>query len=296
MRETGFEWRRLLREAAYILVGSLVYAIGIDCFEVPNGLAAGGLTGLATITSAIAQASGVVLPIGAQTIAMNALLLAYVLLTTRDRDYVVRSIAGILVSGVMCDVLAPFVSSPTQGDLLLSAIWGGVFVGVGVGLVFRSGGNTGGVDIIAQLLAKGTGMPLGTLSVICDGVIVLLSIPVFSLANALYAGIALYIGGIVIDAVVDGPRTARVAYIISERHAEIANEILYEMGRGCTELQARGVWSGSPRPMLMCALGRTETARLKAIVARVDPDAIMIVSNVHEAFGEGFGQFGKNGL
>jgi uncharacterized membrane-anchored protein YitT (DUF2179 family) len=108
--------------------------------------------------------------------------------------------------------------------------------------------------------------------------------------------ILLFIGGFVIDAVVDGPRTARVAYVISDRHAQIANEILYEMGRGCTELQARGVWSGSSRPMLMCAVGRTETARLKEIVARVDPDAIMIVSNVHEAFGEGFGQFGRNGL
>jgi uncharacterized membrane-anchored protein YitT (DUF2179 family) len=296
VRERDLDWRRLLKEAAFVLVGSLIYAIGIDCFEAPNGLAAGGLTGLATITSAIAANAGFVLPIGIQTIAMNALLLVYVLATTRNRDYVVRSVAGILVSGVMCDAIAPFVSSPTQGDLLLSAIWGGVFVGVGVGLVFRSGGNTGGVDIVAQLLARATGMPLGTLSVICDGVIVVLSIPVFSLANALYAGIALFIGGFVIDAVVDGPRTARVAYVISDRHAQIANEILYEMGRGCTELQARGVWSGSSRPMLMCAVGRTETARLKEIVARVDPDAIMIVSNVHEAFGEGFGQFGRNGL
>lgn len=292
VRGRAHDWRRLAREGLLIVLGSFVYALGIDCFEVPNGLAAGGITGVATIVSALAARVGLTLPVGAQTIAMNALLLCYVVLRTHDGKYVVRSIAGIVVSGVFTDLLAPIVPVPAQGDLLISAVWGGVLVGAGVGLVFLSGGNTGGTDIIAQMLAKPTGLPLGTLSILADGAVVLASIPVFSLGNALYAGVALYIGGIVIDMVVDGPRTARVAYIVSDRHAEIANEILYKMGRGCTELQARGVWSGKDRPMLMCVLGRSEATRLKAIVAEVDPDAIMIVSDVHEAFGEGFGHIG----
>ena len=250
------DWRRYLKEAFLIVAGSFVFALGVDCFEVPNGLAAGGLTGLATILAAIAASVGITLPVGLQ--------------------------------------LAPVVPVLAQGELLISAIWGGVLVGAGVGIVFLSGGNTGGTDIVAQLLNKPTGLPLGTLSMLVDGAIVLASIPVFSVRNALYAGIAMYIGGVVIDMVVDGPRTARVAYIISHRHDEIANKILYEMGRGCTELQARGVWSGNSRPVLMCVLGRTETARLKGIVAELDPDAIVIVSEVHEAFGEGFGEIGPS--
>ena len=288
------DWRRYLKEAFLIVAGSFVFALGVDCFEVPNGLAAGGLTGLATILAAIAASVGITLPVGIQTIVMNVLLLSYVVLTTRDWSYVARSIAGIIISGLFMDALAPVVPVLAQGELLISAIWGGVLVGAGVGIVFLSGGNTGGTDVVAQLLNKPTGLPLGTLSMLVDGAIVLASIPVFSVRNALYAGIAMYIGGVVIDMVVDGPRTARGAYIISHRHDEIANKILYEMGRGCTELQARGVWSGNSRPVLMCVLGRTETARLKGIVAELDPDAIVIVSEVHEAFGEGFGEIGPS--
>lgn len=287
------DWRRLVRDALLIVGGSALFAIGIDCFELPNGIAAGGLTGLATIIYAIGRQVGITLPVGMQTIVMNVLLLAYVVITTKDWSYVSRSIAGILVSGFLMDALRPVLPVPTQGDLLISAIWGAVFVGAGVGAVFLSGGNTGGTDIVCQLIAKRNGMQLGTLSMIVDGVIVVASIPVFSLRNALFAGVAMYIGGRVIDAVVDGPRTARVAYVISNEHEAIANRIMYELGRGCTELQARGVWSGNDRPVLMCVCGRTETARLKQIVGETDPEAIVILSEVHEAFGEGFSRIGS---
>jgi len=283
-------WRELLREGFLILSGSFIYAIGIDCFELPNGLAAGGLTGLATIVEALAREAGIVAPVGAQTIVMNGALLLYVYLSTRDKGYVAQSIVGILASGFFVDALAPILPVPAQGELLLSAIWGGVVVGVGIGVVFLSGGNTGGTDIVGQLLARRTGLPVGLLCVLADGAIVLLSVPVFSLRNALYAGIAMYVSGVVIDMVLDGPRTARIVYVISQRHEEIADKILYELGRGCTELQARGVWSGNSRPVLMCVLGRSETMRLKGIVAQIDPDAIVIVSEAHEAFGEGFMQ------
>ena len=99
----------------------------------------------------------------------------------------------------------------------------------------------------------------------------------------------MYICGKVIDAVIDGPRSERAAYIISERHAEIANAIMYDLNRGCTELQARGVWSGNDRPVLLCVLGRNQVPLLKQVVAEEDPEAIVFISEVHEAFGEGFG-------
>jgi uncharacterized membrane-anchored protein YitT (DUF2179 family) len=281
---------RLIRDAVLILVGSFVFALGVDCFEVPNGLAAGGLTGLATVLHELAGRAGIPLPIGTQTIAMNVALLLYVEFYKHDHDYVMHSIAGILVSGVMTDALAPVLPDLGGGDLLLSALWGGALQGAGIGIVFLSGSNTGGTDIINQLISRRTGIPVGSISIMVDAVIISLSVPVFSLGNALYATIAMFICGNVIDFVVDGPRTQRVAYIISERHDDIANLIMYDLGRGCTELAARGVWSGNPRPMLMVVLGRSETVRLKQIVAHADPDAIVIISEVHEAFGQGFGQ------
>ena len=284
------DWRTLLRDGLLIVVGSLVFAIGVDCFEIPYGLAAGGVTGLATVFSAMAEGFGVYLPVGLQTIVMNALLLLLVV-RSGDRDYIVRTVAGIIACGVFTDALVPFLPVVGgEGDLLLCALWGGVIVGVGLGLVFRTGGNTGGTDIIAQLISRRLALPVGVAVIIVDGVIIAFSATVFSVEQALYAAVAMFISGKVIDVVVDGPRSARAAYIISEEHDRIANEILYTLNRGCTELQARGVWSGNSRPVLLCVLGRSEAVRLKQIVAACDPEAIVIISEVHEVFGEGFRQ------
>ena len=262
-------------------------------FEIPNGLAAGGVTGLATVFYAIADNLGFYLPVGLQTIVMNVVLLALVV-RSGDRGYIVRTVGGIIACGLLTDLLAPVVPVlGGEGDLLLCALWGGVVTGVGLGLVFRSGGNTGGTDIVSQILARKTGMPVGTAVIIVDGVIIAFSATVFSVEQALYAAVAMFICGKVIDAVVDGPRSARAAYIISTEHDRIANEILYTLNRGCTELQARGVWSGNSRPVLLCVLGRSESMRLKQIVAEVDPEAIVIISEVHEVFGEGFRQIEK---
>lgn len=281
-------WRVRLRDLALIVAGSAIFAVGVDCFEVPNGLAAGGITGLATVFYALAEAVGVYLPVGMQTIVMNVFLLLLVI-KSGNRGYIVRTVIGIIACGVFTDAFVPFLPVLGNGDLLLCALWGGVITGIGLGLVFRTGGNTGGTDIISQLLAKKLSIPVGTAMIVVDGLVIALSAPVFSVENALYAAIAMYICGKVIDAVIDGPRSERAAYIISERHAEIANAIMYDLNRGCTEVQARGVWSGNDRPVLFCVLGRNQVPLLKQVVAEEDPEAIVFISEVHEAFGEGFG-------
>lgn len=289
---SGITWRTVLHDAFLIVFGSLIFAIGVDTFEIPNGLAAGGVTGLATVFYAMADSMGFYLPVGLQTIAMNVVLLGFVI-KSGDKGYIVRTLGGIVACGVLTDALAP-VLPVLQGenDLLLCALWGGVITGLGLGLVFRTGGNTGGTDIVSQLVARRFSIPMGTAVIIVDGVIIAFSATVFSVEQALYASVAMFICGKVIDAVVDGPRSARAAYIISTEHARIANEILYTLNRGCTELQARGVWSGNSRPVLLCVLGRSESMRLKQIVAEIDPEAIVIISEVHEVFGEGFRQIG----
>ncbi|WP_242622070.1 YitT family protein [Olsenella sp. Marseille-P4559] len=280
-----------LREAALdailIFLGSLLFAFGLDCFEVPNGLAAGGITGLATVFHALALQVGVSLPVGIQSIAMNVLLFAYVVRSGSKR-YAILTAAGIIVSGILTDALAPFVPVLGEGDLLLCALWGGVITGIGLGMVFRTGGNTGGTDIIAQLIARKTGASVGSMAILVDGAIVAISAPVFSIENALYAAVAMYICGRVIDTVVDGPRVQRAAYIISEKHERIAQQIMDELDRGCTEFEARGMWSRELRPVIFCVLSRGELAHLKEIVAETDPDAIVVIAEVHEAYGEGF--------
>lgn len=283
--------RRVVRDAALIVVGSAVYAFGVDAFAVPEGLAAGGVTGIATIIYALAAEHGVLLPVGTQTLLMNALLMIPVVRSGGLR-YAARTIGGIVASSLFIDLFAPVVPPLGGSDLLLCALWGGVICGAGLGLVFRTGGNTGGTDIIAQLAGRRLGLPMGTATVIVDGLVVLASIPVFSLANALYALVMMYLMGHVLDVVVDGPRSERAAWIVSDRHEAIANAVLYQMDRGCTEFQARGVWSGNPKPVLFVILSAREVGVLKGIVAATDPDALMVISDVHEAFGEGFGALG----
>ena len=270
------------RDLALLVAGSLLFAVGLDCFMVPAGLAAGGITGLATVTHAVFG-----WPVGLQTIAANVVLLGLIA-RTGDKRYLFRTLGGLVVSSVLTDVLAPYLPTPAEGDLLLAALMGGAVSGAGLGLVFRSGGNTGGVDIIAQHISRRTGFGVGSITIILDMAVIAISIPVFSLKNALYAVVCMFVSGVVTDAVVDGPRTVRAAYIVSDKHDEIAYEILNTLHRGCTEFMARGMWTGEERPVLMCVLGRAEVTRLKQIVSQVDPSAIVIISEVYEAFGEGF--------
>lgn len=288
----GVDVRRVVRDVALILVGSALYAFGVDAFAVPEGLAAGGVTGLATVIYAVGAEHGLYLPVGTQTLAMNALLMIPVIRTGGLR-YAARTVGGIVASSLFIDLFAPVVPPLGEGDLLLCALWGGVVCGAGLGLVFRTGGNTGGTDIVAQLLNRRLGIPVGTASVIVDALIVLVSIPVFSLSNALYAMVMMFLMGRVLDMVVDGPRSERAAWIISQRHDEIANAVMYSLGRGCTEVAARGVWSGNRRPMLLVILSNREVGMLKEIVSDADPEALMIISEVYEAFGEGFEGMGR---
>lgn len=279
--------KNIVRDVLVICLGCVIYAVGIDCFEIPNGIAAGGATGLAQVIQSLALRQGVRLPIGMQVLAMNVLLLIPVFRTGGMR-YAARTIVGIVASSVLTDVLYPFVPTLGGGDLLLSTLWGGVIVGVGLGLIFRQGGNTGGTDIVAQLLARHTPLSQGNAMLIVDGLVVAASIPVFGIRNALYAVIAMYLTSYVIDRVVDGGNSRRMAYIITEHRDRMKEVILDDLDRGCTELMARGAYTGQERPVLMVVLSRNETGMLKQLVAAVDPDAIVFISEVYEAFGEGF--------
>lgn len=265
----------------------MLFALGIDCFAVPAGLAAGGLTGLATIVYYLGLERGVTIPVGTQVLVMNCFLMIPVLRQGGWR-YARLTVLGIILSSVFMDLLAPLVPTPGGGDLLLCALWGGVLCGVGLGMVFRTGGNTGGVDIIAQLLSKPLQMPIGTLSIIIDVLVIAVSIPVLGLTNSLYATIMMVLCGVVIDAVIDGPKSERAVWIVSREHAKIANAVLYDLGRGVTELTGRGVWSGNGQPVLWVVLRKREVQSLKALVASIDPEALVVISDVHEVFGEGF--------
>lgn len=282
---------QFMRDLPAIMLGCAIAAFATDVFMIPNGLAAGGLTGLATIIAELGRRAGVNLPVGIQTIVMNALLLL-VVVRSGGLKYVVQTVTGFVLFGFFTDLFAPFVLHLQHEDIMLSALWGGIVSGIGYGLVFRCGANTGGSDTIGQIIARKSSLPVGATVMAIDVAVCAASAPVFSVANALYAALSMVLMGYVVDMVVDGGNTQRAAFIISDHFEDIEHDILHAMDRGCTRLMAQGSWTKKDRPVLFFVLSRREISIIKTIVYEHDADAMLIITDVNEAIGYGFKSVG----
>lgn len=281
---------QFMRDLPAIMLGCAIAAFATDVFMIPNGLAAGGLTGLATIIAELGRRAGISLPVGIQTIVMNALLL--VVVRSGGLKYVVQTVTGFVLFGFFTDLFAPFVLHLQHEDIMLSALWGGIVSGIGYGLVFRCGANTGGSDTIGQIIARKSSLPVGATVMAIDVAVCAASAPVFSVANALYAALSMVLMGYVVDMVVDGGNTQRAAFIISDHFEDIEHDILHAMDRGCTRLMAQGSWTKKDRPVLFFVLSRREISIIKTIVYEHDADAMLIITDVNEAIGYGFKSVG----
>lgn len=282
---------QFMRDLPAIMLGCAIAAFATDVFMIPNGLAAGGLTGLATIIAELGRRAGISLPVGIQTIVMNALLLL-VVVRSGGLKYVVQTVTGFVLFGFFTDLFAPFVLHLQHEDIMLSALWGGIVSGIGYGLVFRCGANTGGSDTIGQIIARKSSLPVGAMVMAIDVAVCAASAPVFSVANALYAALSMVLMGYVVDMVVDGGNTQRAAFIISDHFEDIEHDILHAMDRGCTRLMAQGSWTKKDRPVLFFVLSRREISIIKTIVYEHDADAMLIITDVNEAIGYGFKSVG----
>lgn len=282
---------QFMRDLPAIMLGCAIAAFATDVFMIPNGLAAGGLTGLATIIAELGRRAGISLPVGMQTIFMNALLLL-VVVRSGGLKYVVQTVTGFVLFGFFTDLFAPFVLHLQHEDIMLSALWGGIVSGIGYGLVFRCGANTGGSDTIGQIIARKSSLPVGATVMAIDVAVCAASAPVFSVANALYAALSMVLMGYVVDMVVDGGNTQRAAFIISDHFEDIERDILHAMDRGCTRLMAQGSWTKKDRPVLFFVLSRREISIIKTIVYEHDADAMLIITDVNEAIGYGFKSVG----
>jgi uncharacterized membrane-anchored protein YitT (DUF2179 family) len=181
------------------------------------------------------------------------------------------------------------INMPLKDDLTLAALFAGVFIGVGLGIIFRYGGTTGGVDIIARLVHKYKGVSMGKTMFMFDFVVIALSLVTYlSYKEAMYTLVAVFIAAKVIDFMQEGAYAAKGATIISERNGEIADKIMQEMDRGVTILKGQGSFTKMDRNVLYCVVGKNEIVRLKTVITSVDPHAFVAVSDVHDVLGEGF--------
>ena len=280
--------KNLLMDAVFFLAGSFLFAVSIDTFTAPNQIAAGGLTGVATILNHMFG-----IPIGTANILMNVPLLiwAYV---EMGYQIIIKTVVATIVSSAMIDVMVPYLPQ-YQGEPLITIVFGGCLAGLGLALILMRGGTTGGTELAANLLSLHIhGFSLGKFIMVIDLVIVLASAVVYQeYESPLYAILVIYITSKVIDAVLYGTDrgTGKVMFIISPKNKEIARRIMDDLERGVTELRSRGAYSGQEGTFLMCAVSRQEVHKIYDIIHEIDINAFIVVNEAGEITGLGFREF-----
>ncbi len=289
---------KMLKDYLLIIIGSIITAVGMNVFLIPNKIAPGGVSGIATVIYHISSGT---LPVGIIMLALNIPLFVMGVKYIGKRFFV-RTLVGTILLSLIVDMSQPlighfvqlFLTSPESSyyspDLLLYSVFGGLFMGVGLGLVFKSGATTGGSDLAAKIINHFIpNFTVAQILLFIDACIIIFATIVFkSFIIGLYAIVTLYIMSKVIDAVLEGVNFAKAVYIISDKSDEIAGKILHDLDRGVTALKGTGMYTGKDREVLMCVLYRAQISQVKQIVKAMDPDAFVILADVREVLGEGF--------
>lgn len=270
------------RVAAYsrIIVGCVLGAAAYPMLLVPNNIAPGGLTGIATIINYLFG-----LPVGVVSMVLNLPLfvLGY---KTMGRVFAFRSLIATVIFSALIDLLPLPVLT---GDVLLGSVYGGILLGVGLGLIIRGGATTGGSDMVARMLHdKFPFITVGMVLFMIDCAVIICAGFTMSADAALYALICIFISSKVIDLVFSGFGTSKASFIISDYSDVIAKRIMKELERGATLFQSVGAYSGKERHVIMCVVAGREVPRLKQIVREEDDHAFIVITDTHEALGEGF--------
>lgn len=283
--------RTQARSYLTITLACVLYALSFDWFYAPNAFTVGGFTGISQIINFFAP----VLPVGVMIIVLNVPLFLFGL-KKFGFAFLVKSIYTMALSSVLIDVIAA-IHTFSPMDPLLACLYGGVTLGVASGLLFREEATTGGSELGAWIVRSyAEQLSIGNACLGIDLTVILIYAAVFrSLDNALYGALALYITTKVLDLVVYGQNTAKVAYIISDKHEEIMRGML-EREMGVTLLQGRGAYTGQERPLLFCAVRKKEMVPIKRYIKEIDPDAFFILCDASEVLGEGFGEYNPKGL
>ncbi|MFC4409535.1 YitT family protein [Chungangia koreensis] len=271
---------KTILEYIHVLIGSAIIAIGFNVFLLPNEIASGGVSGISTILYGLLGWK----PAFVQWALNIPLFIAGILLL--GRQFGIKTLVGTVFLPLVVfwtETWEPWTMNP-----LLASIFGGITVGLGIGIVFRGKGSTGGTDLAAQIVHKYTGMTLGSCVAFIDGVIVLSAALAFDIEKGLYAVIGLYVTSKTIDMVQLGLGRSKMVYIITNRQAEVRDAIYKVVNRGVTKLPAYGGYTNEEKPIVLVVVHQTEFTKLKEVVQTVDPRAFVIVADAHEVLGEGF--------
>lgn len=273
------------------VIGCALFGLGFSLFLLPNGLNTGGITGLSMVLYELIKVGSV-----GMISALINLPLFIIGGVKVGKKFFFGSLLGMLLLSGFIDLFAMIPAPETEP--LMGALYGGMLCGLGLGLVFSCGFSTGGSDIIVRLLKKKFQyIPIGVINMVFDACVAVLTAVVFQNINqALYCGIAVFVTGRVLDAVVYGFDYSKVALIITKKHEEVACRIGQELHRGATFLNGEGSYSHKDTKVVLTAVKMQQIAEMKQIVVDIDPDAFIIVQEAHQVLGDGFTQYSKDAL
>jgi len=284
----NMKWASILKQIIPITIGAALYAFGLQCFVIPNQLMEGGVTGIAVLLNYVFQ-----LPMSITTLVINIplFLIGWKMLGSVKMIFTIYgslALSGFLALFEANSQLISIISFEKGYDSMLIVLYAGVTLGTGLGIVFRFGGTTGGIDIIARILSRWKGFSMGQIILVADTIIIGVSTLYISLDKILYTLVMVFIASKMIDFIQNGAYTAKAFSIITEKGEAIADSITLELERGVTILPAKGAYSGATKKVVYCVVARSETHRLKQLVRNIDPNAFIVIHEVQDVLGEGF--------
>lgn len=281
-KSLDFSWDSL-RDYMFILAGALVQALAMRLFLIPAQLVSGGISGAAQLINYYVH-----WPIGLMVFIGNVPLFFIGWQYLGGPRFALRTALSIIAFAFFTDFLIIFIPTGIVNDLVLNCLYGGVMLGIGLGLVYRGKGTSGGSDIIGRILNHRLGISVSQSYLVTDTVVILAAGFVFGWANALYALVTTYVSGLAAEMILEGSSVFRTAMIITCCPDRVAKEVMTILERGVTVLEGTGAYTGQDRPVLYCVITRAEVSRIKEIVHQADPKAFMVIGMAHEALGEGF--------
>ncbi len=279
----AFSWRDV-QDFLFVGVGALVQALAMRLFLVPGQMVSGGISGAGQIVNYYTH-----WPIGLMVFVGNVPLFVIGWRYLGGSRFAARTAVAVALFSLLTDLLAPYF--PAQGvtdDLVLNALYGGLLLGVGLGLVYKGKGTSGGSDILGRVLNHRLGMSISQAYLVTDTLVVLASGFAFGWSRALYGLVVIYVSGLAAEMISEGSGVFRTALIITGCPEEVSRGIMEKLERGVTIMKAIGGYTGTDRPVLYCVVTRSEVNQLKELVRDLDPKAFMVIGQVHEALGEGF--------
>lgn len=276
--------KRALWDYLLILIGAFIQALALRLFLVPADLVSGGISGLAQLLNHFTA-----FPIGLMVLLGNIPLFILGWRYLGGPRFTVRTILSILSFSIFTDSLVFFLpSDPVTTDMVLNTLYGGLLLGIGLGIVYRGRGTSGGTDILGRILNHYSGITISQAYLITDSVVVFGAGFIFGWTKALYGLVLIYVSGLAAEFALQGTNIIRTAIIVTTETETVTQAIMNDLERGVTILSGTGGYTGEPRAVIYCTVARMEINRLKILVHDIDPHAFMVIGQAQEALGEGF--------